>query len=120
LMYKILPDTHMDWSDVIVGAVVTSALFTVGRLLIALYIGKSSVASAYGAAGSVVLILVWVYYSAQVFFFGAEFTYVYTHKYGSRFRARLTPTPKVHTEPVSLTPSGPGAAGATEPLIAKP
>jgi membrane protein len=117
LIYKILPDAHMDWSDVVVGAVVTSALFTIGRLLIALYIGKSSVASAYGAAGSVVLILVWVYYSAQVFFFGAEFTYVYTHKYGSRFRARLTRGPKPAMAPVCLTPSGPGAAAEREPLI---
>jgi membrane protein len=97
LIYKILPDFHMDWSDVVVGALVTSALFTIGKLLIALYIGKSSVASPYGAAGSVVLILVWVYYSAQVVFLGAELTYVYTHKYGSRFRARLIPGPKALT-----------------------
>ena len=91
LIYKILPDVPMDWSDVVVGALVTSALFTIGKALIALYIGKSSVASPYGAAGSVVLILVWVYYSAQVVVLGAELTYVYTHKHGSRFRARLTP-----------------------------
>ncbi len=93
LIYKILPDFRMDWSDVVVGALVTSALFTIGKLLIALYI----VASPYGAAGSVVLILVWVYYSAQVVFLGAELTYVYTHKYGSRFRARLTLGPKALT-----------------------
>src|SRR6267143_1334496 len=114
LIYKILPDVPMDWSDVVVGALVTSALFSIGKALIALYIGKSSVASPYGAAGSVVLILVWVYYSAQVVFLGAELTYVYTHKYGSRFRARLTPGPKATTEPVCLTHSGPAPAA---PLI---
>ena len=65
LIFKILPDVNMDWGDVIVGAAFTSALFNIGRLLIALYLGRSTVASAYGAAGSVVLILVWVYYSAQ-------------------------------------------------------
>ena len=76
----------MDWGDVIVGAAFTSALFNIGRLLIALYLGRSTVASAYGAAGSVVLILVWVYYSAQIFFFGAEFTHVYASRLGSRAR----------------------------------
>jgi len=120
LIYKILPDVHMDWSDVVVGAVVTSVFFTIGRLLIGLYLGRSTVASAYGAAGSVVLILVWVYYSAQVFFFGAEFTYVYTNKYGSRFRARLTPGPQRPQEPVRLTAAGPSAVPGNEPLIAKP
>jgi len=89
LIYKILPDVTMDWSDVAVGAVVTSVLFTIGRYLIALYLGRSTVTSAYGAAGSVVLILVWVYYSAQIFFLGAEFTYVYANRFGSRFRKRL-------------------------------
>jgi membrane protein len=120
LIYKILPEVHMHWSDVIVGAVVTSVLFTIGRLLIGLYLGKSTVASAYGAAGSVVLILVWVYYSAQVFFFGAEFTYIYTNKYGSRFRARLTPGPKPSEEPVRLTAAGPSTVPHNEPLVAKP
>jgi len=117
LIYKILPDVKMHWSDVIVGAVVTSVLFTIGRLLIGFYMGKSTVASAYGAAGSVVLILVWVYYSAQVFFFGAEFTYVYTNKYGSRFRARLTPGPKPVEEPVSLTEPDLTTTPESEPLI---
>jgi len=88
LIYKILPDVNMDWGDVIVGAAFTSALFNIGRLLIALYLGKTTVASAYGAAGSVVLILIWVYYSAQIFFFGAEFTYVYANRFGSRSRGR--------------------------------
>jgi membrane protein len=117
LIYKILPDVRMDWSDVVVGAVVTSVLFTIGRLLIGFYMGKSTVASAYGAAGSVVLILVWVYYSAQVFFFGAEFTYVYTNKYGSRFRARLAPGPKPSQQPVYLTEADLGVVTENEPMI---
>jgi membrane protein len=93
LIYKFLPDAKIDWSDVAVGSVVTSALFTTGKLLIALYLGKSSMASAYGAAGSLVVVLVWVYYSAQIFLFGAEFTRLYANKYGSRLRARLSLQP---------------------------
>ena len=65
------------------GALVTAVLFTVGKFLIGLYIGKSGVASAFGAAGSLVIILVWVYYSAQIFLIGAEFTWVYAHTFGS-------------------------------------
>ena len=92
-IYKILPDVKIAWSDVAIGAIVTSALFTLGKLLIALYLGKSTVASAYGAAGSLVVVLVWIYYSAQIFFFGAEFTKVYANKYGSRLRSRLSMEP---------------------------
>jgi membrane protein len=87
LIYKALPDVEIAWSDVAVGAVVTSALFTLGKLVIALYLGKSTVASAYGAAGSLVVVLVWIYYSAQIFFFGAEFTKVFAKTCGSRVRA---------------------------------
>lgn len=78
VIYKILPDVPLRWRDVFVGASATSFLFTIGKQLIALYLGKTSFASAYGAAGSLALVLVWVYYSAQVFFLGAEFTKVYT------------------------------------------
>jgi membrane protein len=88
LIYKVLPDVKIAWSDVVVGAFMTSLLFTAGKLLIALYLGKSSLGSAYGAAGSLVIVLAWVYYSAQVFFFGAEFTQVYANTFGSRFVAR--------------------------------
>jgi membrane protein len=88
LMYKVLPDVKIAWSDVVVGAIMTSVLFTAGKLIIALYLGKSTLASAYGAAGSLVVLLAWVYYSAQVFFFGAEFTQVYANTFGSRFVAR--------------------------------
>jgi membrane protein len=89
IIYKMLPDAAIAWSDVAIGAIVASALFTLGKLLIALYLGKSSMASTYGAAGSLVVVLVWVYYSAQIFFFGAEFTKVYATKYGSRLWQRL-------------------------------
>ena len=83
MIYKIMPRTKVQWRDVWVGAAVTALLFTVGKHLIGLYIGKSSVASGYGAAGSLVVVLVWVYYSAQIFLLGAEFTWVYARSYGS-------------------------------------
>ena len=84
LMYKILPRVHIGWHDVWIGAAVTAVLFTVGKLLVGLYLGKSSVASGFGAAGSLAVVLVWVYYSAQIFLLGAEFTWVYAHRFGSR------------------------------------
>ena len=84
LIYKYIPRVHVGWHDVWIGAAVTAALFAVGKFLIGLYIGKSSVASAFGAAGSFVVLMLWVYYSAQIFLFGAEFTWVYAHEYGSR------------------------------------
>ena len=84
MIYKILPDVKISWSDVWIGAAVTSLLFSLGKFLIGLYLGKSGVASAYGAAGSLVVILVWVYYTAQILLYGAEFTAVYAIKYGSR------------------------------------
>jgi len=83
MIYKLLPRVRVQWRDVWVGAGVTALLFTIGKHLIGLYIGKSSVASGYGAAGSLVVVLVWVYYSAQIFLLGAEFTWVYAHSYGS-------------------------------------
>jgi len=73
-IYKFLPDVQLKWSDVIVGACFTSLLFTIGKQLIGIYLGKASFGSTYGAAGSLVIVLVWVYYSSQLFFFGAEFT----------------------------------------------
>lgn len=83
LMFKMLPDAKIKWRDVWVGSLVTTALFTGGKFLIGLYLGSSSLNSAYGAAGSLVIILVWVYYSALIFLFGAELTYVYTKEVGS-------------------------------------
>jgi hypothetical protein len=83
-IYKVLPDVEIQWSDVWIGAAVTSLLFTLGRLLIGLYLGYAGVGSTFGAAGSLLVFLVWVYYSAQILFFGAEFTQVYARRYGSR------------------------------------
>jgi hypothetical protein len=83
-IYKVLPDVDIDWDDVWVGAAVTALLFTIGKLLIGLYLGHASIGSTFGAAGSLLVFLVWVYYSAQILFFGAEFTQVYARRYGSR------------------------------------
>ena len=82
-IYKALPDVKLKWSDVAVGAAATSLIFEIGKQLIGLYLGKAGFSSTYGAAGSLVVLLVWVYYSAQLFFFGAEFTKVYTRRFGS-------------------------------------
>lgn len=86
MIYKVLPDTDVEWGDVILGALFTAILFTAGRFFIGLYLANSSTASVYGAAGSLAVFLLWVYYSAQVFFFGAELTAVYARRYGSRTR----------------------------------
>jgi len=83
-IYKVLPDTELAWRDVIVGAIVTAVLFTVGKSLIGWYIGSSAVASSYGAAGALIVLLLWVYYSAQIFLLGAEFTKVYARRHGSK------------------------------------
>ncbi len=84
LIYKLMPRASVAWRDVWVGAAVTSLLFEIGKLLIGLYLGTTSVASGFGAAGSLVVLLVWVYFSAQVFLLGAEFTWVYSHEFGSK------------------------------------
>lgn len=84
LIFKVLPDAKVAWRDVWVGALLTAALFTIGKYALGLYLGKSNVASAYGAAGSLVLILLWVYYSAQILLYGAEFTQVYANRLGER------------------------------------
>jgi len=89
MLFKVLPDIKLEWGDVILGAALTSILFSAGKLLIGLYLGKTSFANTYGAAGSLVIVIVWVYYSAQIFFAGAEFTYAYTHRHGSLFRRQL-------------------------------
>jgi membrane protein len=84
MIFKLLPDTKIVWRDVWIGAAVTSFLFTLGKILIGLYLGRSSLASAYGAAASLVVVLVWTYYSAQILLWGAEFTHIYATKYGSQ------------------------------------
>jgi membrane protein len=82
-IYKVLPDRNIEWHDVLIGALSTALLFTVGKSLISLYIGSSTVASSYGAAGSLIVVLLWIYYSAQIFLLGAEFTKVYASHHGS-------------------------------------
>lgn len=84
MLFKFLPDVKVAWHDVWMGALLTSALFVVGKIGLGLYLGKAAAASAYGAAGSLVILLLWVYYSAQILFFGAEFTQVYSKYHGSR------------------------------------
>lgn len=111
VIYKYLPDVRIHWGDVWMGAVVTSVLFVAGRFLLGYYLGCSSVTSAYGAAGSLVLILLWVYYSSQLFLFGAEFTRVYAMRRGSRVVPSANAIP---LSPEALTqqgiPSHPGGA----------
>jgi membrane protein len=82
-IFKVLPNVALEWGDVLIGAVLTSFLFTAGKSLLGLYLGKAGFADTYGAAGSLVILLVWVYYSAQVLFFGAEFTRAYAWRFGS-------------------------------------
>ena len=84
-IYKLLPDVEIQWNDVLTGAAMTSVLFTIGKSLIGLYLGSSAITSIYGAAGSIITVLLWVYYSALIFLLGAEFTQVYAGMYGSGF-----------------------------------
>ena len=98
VIYKLLPDVKIAWRNVWTGAAVTAVLFTIGKTLIGLYLGRSTVASVYGAAGSLIVILLWVYYSAQIVFFGAEFTKVYARRFGA--------TAMTRSDDVSTGPAG--------------
>lgn len=100
LIFKVLPDAIVRWRDVWVGALVTAVLFSLGRFLIGLYLGRASVGSAYGAAGSLVVLLFWVYYSAQILFLGAEFTQVYAKRFG------MAIVPKPNAEPLYPVAAG--------------
>jgi len=91
-IYKLLPDVRLRWSDVVMGAAVTSLLFAVGKQLLAIYLSHVGFQSTYGAAWTLVIFLVWVYYSAQLFFLGAEFTKVYARNYGSHSKAQPAPS----------------------------
>ncbi|MEO6194982.1 MAG: YihY/virulence factor BrkB family protein [Thermoanaerobaculia bacterium] len=97
MIYKVLPDVEIAWRDVWIGAAVTALLFTIGKFLIGLYLAHSTVASTYGAAGSLVVLLLWIYYSSQILFLGAEFTQVYATRYGSQI------TPSKNAVPVKET-----------------
>ncbi len=98
LIFKVLPDAKLTWSDVLIGSAITSLLFSIGKFLLGQYLGNSSFGSTYGAAGSLVVILAWVYYAAQILFFGAEFTQVYARRYGTRI------VPTKHAVPLNNTP----------------
>jgi membrane protein len=108
-IYKVLPDAHIRWGDVWVGALVTACLFTLGKYLIGLYLGQSSVASSYGAAGSLAVFLIWVYYSTQILLLGAEFTKVYAGRCGRSLepKANAVPCPRPRS-----AATGTGRAGA--------
>lgn len=97
MIYKLLPDIAIQWGDVWIGAILTSLLFTIGKFVIGVYLGHSHVGIAYGAAGSLVVILIWVYYASQIFLLGAEFTAVYAASHGSRF----VPSQNARPEPVT-------------------
>jgi membrane protein len=96
MIYKYVPREDIAWGDVWIGGLVTACLFTVGKLLIGLYLGRSSLSSAYGAAGSIMVLLLWIYYSAQIFLLGAEFTHVFTYALGSRSQRRHRPVRGKH------------------------
>ena len=110
MIFKILPDVQIAWRDVWVGAGITAVLFTAGKFLLGLYLGQNATVSAYGAAGSVILILLWVYYSAQILFFGAEVTQVYANRFGARLR------PKAHAEWITPPPEKPREKSQAAPL----
>lgn len=104
-IYKVLPDARIEWQDVWIGAALTSLLFTIGKMLLGLYLGRSSVASSYGAAGSLVVVLLWVYYSAQILFFGAEFTQVYANRFGSKISYRAAQRAQTAQRAQATSPS---------------
>jgi membrane protein len=102
LVYKVLPDVDLRWRDVWIGGLVTAGLFSIGKFLIGLYLGRSTLASSYGAAGSVIVLLLWVYYSAQIVLLGAEFTRFYVERFGGRppaAHATRDPSPQLSVEP---------------------
>ena len=111
MIYKWMPRQRLSWRDVAVGALITAFLFTLGKALIGLYIGRSGVASPFGAAGSLVVLLLWVYYSAQIFLFGTEITWVYTRRYGSLRGQFAEPTAATSGQP----PARGGEGGAVRP-----
>lgn len=115
MIFKLMPQASVSWRDVWVGAAVTAVLFEVGKTLIGLYIGKSSVTSSFAAAGSLVVLLLWVYFSAQIFLLGAEFTWVYAHEHGSLADKKAADAAPAGSAPASDTPSRSQPAGAKLP-----
>jgi membrane protein len=115
MIFKVLPDVKIRFRDVWIGALVTSALFLLGKLLVNLYITKADVATTYGAAGSVVVMLVWIYYSSQIFFFGAEFTQAYARMHGSRWEPTAGAMPVPEVRPSRNAAAAHRRAGFTSP-----
>ena len=111
-IYKIMPDVRIEWRDVMLGGVVTSVLFTVGKSLLGLYLGKASIASSYGAFASILVLVIWVYYSGQIFFLGAEFTRAFANHYGSQ--------PSSKPDGVVKTPSEAALPATDKPRIIIP
>jgi membrane protein len=116
MIFRFLPDTRIEWRDVWLGAAFTSLLFVIGKIALGLYLGKGAVGSAYGAAGSLVVILVWVYWSAQILFFGAEFTQVYAREHGSRCHSERSEESGGRVAPVALLPAAPAPARRSRSL----
>jgi membrane protein len=111
MIFKLLPDTQIAWRDVWVGALLTALLFTIGKFFIGLYLGKAAVGSAYGAAGSLVVLLIWIYYSAQILFFGAELTQVYARRLGTKSRrGAAAPSPPMEQRSFGAQRSAGGPA----------
>ena len=118
MVYKLMPSVPIRWRDVWVGAFVTSFLFTLGKYLIGLYIGKAGVASGFGAAGSLIVVLVWVYYSTQIFLLGAEFTHVYAVRAGSKADERTKVTVENPTQTKGHVAIGPKPGHKLDPAVA--
>jgi len=114
LIYKVMPRVKVHWHDVWLGAFTTAVMFTIGKFLIGLYIGKSGIASGFGAAGSLAIVFVWVYYSAQIFLLGAEFTWVYAKTFGSMRQLQSAPAPAAAAAS-TREPRKPGLARGTAP-----
>ncbi|MBV9180345.1 MAG: YihY/virulence factor BrkB family protein [Acidobacteria bacterium] len=111
-IYKVMPEVSIEWRDVILGGAVTSLLFTIGKFGLGLYLGKASFVSTYGAAASIVILVIWIYYSGQIFFLGAEFTKSFANRYGSQ--------PKLHPEGIVKPGDEIKTAQTTEPKIITP
>jgi len=107
-IYRVLPDIRIEWRDVVLGSAVTAFLFEIGKALIGLYLGKASFASTYGAAASIVVFIMWVYYSSQIFFLGAEFTKIFAGRYGSQ--------PNAYPEGMVVSSGTP--RGGSQPIVA--
>jgi len=112
LIYQVVPDAEIAWRDAFVGGAVTAVLFVAGKLAIGLYLGQSTVASAYGAAGTLLVLLVWIYYSAQILFLGAEFTQVYANRRGAGIAPARGAVPTGETTRAEARPRGPRPKGA--------